>query len=108
MKRRGQVLKASLWKFKLDIAEALTKADNQKRGRPSLENSYPKRVCTAATKVPVADVRFDGYNHWPLHMEAKKRCRFCSSGFTRFQCSKCEVALCLNNHANCFLSFHNK
>ena len=31
MKRRGQVLKASCASLKLDIAEALTKADHQKR-----------------------------------------------------------------------------
>lgn len=94
--------------FKLRIASSLMKANVRKRGRPSLDEDVPRKRNAVTVPRPSSDDRFNGFNHWPMHIDEKKRCRHCSSGFTRTQCSKCRMALCLNKNNNCFVDFHQQ
>ena len=45
---------------------------------------------------------------WAVYTKRRMRCRFCPSGYTRVECSKCKIGLCLNERNNCFMSFHTK
>ncbi|CAH1995510.1 unnamed protein product [Acanthoscelides obtectus] len=41
-------------------------------------------------------MRFDGFSHWPEHIEPKQRCRNCIKSYTRISCMKCNMPLCLS------------
>ncbi|CAK8678001.1 unnamed protein product [Clavelina lepadiformis] len=97
--------------FRSSIASALTLAGKQKikkRGRPSLNDESTCSSKKTKKALPVTDVRYDGLHHWPHHIAKRMRCRYCPSGYTRVQCSKCLVGLCLNERNNCFMAFHTK
>ena len=109
---KGKQLIMGLKNFQCQVATSLTKAGKQiqrKRGRSSSDVSTPpaKKRGPAAAR-PVADIQYDGMEHWPLHSDNKVRCKYCPKGWTRIICSKCSVGLCLNKHNNCFLKFHTK
>lgn len=104
---------ASLKIFIQSVAECLTKSGKHfeavKRRRPPKEHSpipeKKRRVLHSAA--PQSDVRYDGFSHWPVHMEQKQRCFLCKAGFSRWQCEKCSLPLCLNAENNCFKNFHH-
>lgn len=100
--------------FRSSIASALTlagKTTTKKRGRPSSLNNEisslpgPKK---SKTVLPVADVRYDNLGHWGVYVKKRMRCRYCPSGYSRVQCSKCKIGLCMNERNNCFMAFHTK
>ena len=89
--------------FKTQIAYALTKKGKQiqrKRRRPSNSPQPSKKPRKAAGPRPTDDVRHDNLAHWPMPVEKKMRCKNCIHHFSRMKCSKCDVALCLNNNNN--------
>ena len=52
------------------------------------------------------DVRYDCHNHWRTQLPDQQRCKFTGcSRKTRFQCSKCNVYLCVVGSL-CFTLFH--
>lgn len=60
---------------------------------------------------PIADVRFDGFDHMPMWMgkdELKKKCKQCKQSQTKCYCSKCNIHLCCTTEKNCFLQYHTK
>ena len=65
-----------LKEFRSNIASALTKAGKimpQKRGRPLINDkaSCPPKDKRSRVVLPVADVRYDSFAHWPqLKLEA--------------------------------------
>lgn len=97
--------------FSLELAEALISANNApKRGRPRKWKSTDEpRQSQKAPKnsTPCIDVRYDGISHWPIPVAEKQRCRFCQS-YSRMECEKCNVHLCLIKERNCFKNFHQK
>lgn len=58
----------------------------------------------------VADVRFDGVDHYPLWLDrkAKKRCKQCKKSDTQVVCSKCDLHLCGTVDKNCFWNYHHR
>ena len=105
-----------LLKFVSCIGNALTtvgkELDTQPVGRPSkrsLGDGPPsKRGCKPSVPVPISDIRYDAFNHWPDFRENKNRCRQCKTGYSRVYCTKCNLCLCFTNGKNCFRDFHKK
>lgn len=103
-----------LLKFKFYIATCLLKENKdtatKKRGRPSssVESQLECKKKRGPMKpVPVASVRTDSTGHWPTVETTRQRCkRPGCKGQTVFKCTKCDVHLCLNKNANCFVDFH--
>lgn len=88
----------SLSQFIQSIAHALARAGKTNR-----------RFSTVTENRPVADVRYDSIDHLPIHIGKRMRCKNINcTGTTRFSCRKCNVSLCLNENANCFISYHSK
>jgi len=78
LKQRKEKLKMSLLEFQTNIAAALCEvtAVTRKRGRPSTETvnsptELPKNKKANCTPTPVADIRLDGYHHWPEMVDIK-------------------------------------
>ena len=64
-------------------------------GTPSLSAGRPP-----STKI--TDIaRFDGKNHWIVHIEKTRRCKLCQSN-AMFRCDKCDVGFNLK----CFKTYH--
>lgn len=103
-----------LLKFKFYIATCLLKENKdtatKKGGRPSssVESQLECKKKRGPMKpVPVASVRTDSTGHWPTVETTRQRCkRPGCKGQTVFKCTKCDVHLCLNKNANCFVDFH--
>ena len=100
--------KDPLLKFLISVSNSLI------QGKPTVAESdewdlhpEPRQKSLKRSQVPT-DMRFDKYNHWPTHIECKnaQRCKLehCTRK-TRFQCSKCNVYLCVNG-SPCFTAFH--
>lgn len=62
-------------------------------------------------KMPVADKRYDGFEHWPVvdDISAPRACRLegCTSR-SKVMCEKCKTYLCLSKQKDCFKAFHVK
>ena len=103
----------TLVEFRAEVGHALlrnNKTADRKRGRPSLdtlEEVIPAKKKSHAAR-PVDDVRYDNVGHWPEHIENKQRCKHCIKAYSRIQCDKCKVHLCLNKNNNCFKLFHSR
>ena len=94
------------------VYNCCTSAPTTRRGRPrltendeNLEEQSPRR--RRIQSQPSACARFDGYQHFP-RSAPRGRCRYCQDGFSRWECEKCEMRLCLNSTKNCFKLFHVK
>lgn len=101
-----QELKSSK-EFRIHLSCGLAVGCQQKRGRPSLDNSLSQsriKEPKSTTPRPVDDLRMDGLEHWPQYSD-KGRCRYCSM-LTQVKCTKCECRLCLLVGRNCFVQFH--
>lgn len=111
--QRGNKRWIPLKNFRSQVAEALLRAgkvSHRKRGRPSDDNdTKTSTLCKRSAIVrPVSDVQYDQLGHWPVHVMDKQRCKLCIKSYSRVQCEKCNLALCLTKDRNCFRSFHNK
>lgn len=96
----------TLKEFRADISNALMYAIKRKIGRPS-QDMQPIKKKKTAVPVPVQDVRYDNFDHWPEYGK-KGRCRFYTGGFSTVKCSKCDLVLCFVQTRNCFRAFHSK
>jgi len=100
--------------FRMSIAEFLMAGPTRKRSLEHVEDDdqaplqLVKKIRALVSK-PSADMRFDGYNHWPSVDELKNphisRLEGCSSR-SRTRCTKCNVYLCLSKNSDCFVKFH--
>ena len=101
----------SLRSFISHIATALKLKDKdteKKAGRPKRSLSPTTTIGRKpATAKPIADVRYDGFCHWPEIEEKRGRCRICNLTCS-VSCSKCKMRLCLNKDINCFKDFHTR
>ena len=112
-----------LFHFKSEIAKVLLKApklhqlpSTSVNATPQInetdeENEPPaKKVREVASSVPQL-VRYNGFNHWPIFVSAINDTR-CKNekcfGKTYWECSKCNVHLCLNSTKNCFTQYHSE
>lgn len=78
-----------LLKFRRNLALVILK----KHGKPSIQGkTYP---------TPLAELRGDTIDHWPLENDTQRRCAQCP-GKAKFICSKCKVGL----HPKCFMDYH--
>lgn len=111
VKKKDQL---QLMDFRLSIAEYLVGGPTRKRTSEHLENAEepPMRhvnKISAPVAKPTQDKRYDGYNHWPCvdNLKNPHTCRLegCKSR-SRTRCTKCNVYLCLNKDADCFVKFH--
>ncbi|CAH1958842.1 unnamed protein product [Acanthoscelides obtectus] len=71
--------------FRAEVAHAMLQqnAPLRRRGRPSdAEVEQPPRKRPVVPR-PIDDVRFDGFSHWPEHIEPKQRCRNCIKSYAR-------------------------
>lgn len=99
--------------FRSSIAEALcffASGSKRRVGRPAKDNTpipIPKK--TTKPKIPVDDVRYDGFNHMCIFVDraGKKQCKYkgCESD-TQAYCTKCKLNLCNNTKKDCFIKFH--
>lgn len=111
-----------LLKFQVQIANSLLQAGKvgkqgpqSKRGRPShspvsdnpVSDNPPKRQ-RPSVSIPQNDIRYDQVGHFPLFADKQQRCRLCKKGYSRIECAKCHVHLCLVKDRNCFHEFHHK
>ena len=107
-----------LLKFRKLMAEALLSTPNKKRKDVLEEDEdctegegQTKRKCYTPSNRPVADKRYDGYDHWPTvdDIKSPRMCRMeeCKSR-TKTRCEKCDCYLCLSKDKNCFKAFHVK
>lgn len=103
--------KIDLPTFRSSIAEALcffASGTISRVGRPS---AIPKPLPIKPKKpqIPIADVRYDGFNHWCKFVDAtgKKMCKNpgCKSRTQSF-CTKCQLNLCNTPAKSCFIEFH--
>lgn len=100
--------------FQSDIARSLIASNRalpNRRGRPSVSSPKPVPKSHVGVPMPTNSTRFDGNNHWPLHMNANfpQRCRNtgCVSK-SHVCCRKCGVFLCLSAAKDCYYEFHTK
>ena len=96
--------------FQTILAESLAKR-NKSVCRPSaadIESPPPKKY--KITKPTVSDVRYDQVAHWPVHEKKRNRCtcKWCTSGYSSWNCSKCQVMLCMVPDRNCLTAYHQK
>lgn len=106
---RRRFPEVDLLSFIGEVAQGLAKSQvTKKRGRPSAQHEAPQPPARRrrVQPSPCIDVRCDQEGHFPLHTPMKGRCRFCTTGYTRWLCEKCQVPLCLNQTSNCFRLFH--
>ena len=102
--------------FREELADSLCKSEVSPacfRGRPSMRSllnytPIPWKK-TPASVLATAEVRHDGFDHWPeaMLLKSTQRCRlehYGKSGWIR--CQKCNVYLCLTSDQNCFHAFH--
>ena len=104
----------SLLKFQSQVANALIKSGKApakiKRCRPSSSSPVverPQKHHSAAAAVPCNDIKKDQVGHFQIFIDKQQCCRFCPKGFTKIQCSKCHINLCLMKDRSCFYEFHN-
>ncbi|KAL0871532.1 hypothetical protein ABMA27_005245 [Loxostege sticticalis] len=112
---KGNTKNMNLGEYRAELAESLCKykvnGDGNKRGRPS-RGSLERELELKAKRgkmsyVPPKDVRTDGIAHHERRCEKKNRCKLPNcKGFTRVECTKCNVALCHTKTRNCFGEFH--
>lgn len=99
--------KMNLPTFRSKVAEALCFFATRRVGRPATTQPIPKKA--TKTRIPVDDVRFDGFNHMCkfLDRSGKKMCKNpgCKSE-TQSICTKCNLNLCNSSTKNCFIDFH--
>lgn len=105
--QRGEGNALSLKHFKLAVARGLIGLENtRKRGRKSVEPTASK----FKRHVPL-ETRLTDASHMPIH-GTSRRCGLCSTKQephrSFWQCSICNVALCLNDKKNCFALYHKK
>ena len=101
--------------FQSRISKALLlgkKEEQTPKRRRSFTIMNDEAVCkkqnVVANPIPVDDVRYDRFGHFPVFINKQKHCRYCPSGYSYISCSKCKVQLCLVKNQNCFLQFHCK
>lgn len=109
-KQKGMKFK-KLITFRSEIAHALLSESPITRKRSGRPSSRDSTLCVAPIKRrvtlnPIDDIKYDKNEHWPMHMEPKKRCRQCVKAYSRTGCMKCKIPLCLTKVKNCFVDFH--
>lgn len=108
----GQNKQLTLFVFILDVSDALRNAGKVSRRKIGRRSNSPTETTKKTTRPrqtgPSADTRYDQTGHWPTFHEDKQRCKLCISSYTKWQCSKCAIRLCLNGNKNCFLAYHNR
>lgn len=97
--------------FRKQIAAALiTYNDKRTVGRPSGATESTASSSTVGKRAvhPVADVRYDKYDHFPVWVgrDKKSPCKFCKKSDTQCKCSKCGIHLCCKLEKNCFYDYH--
>ena len=100
----------TLLQFTASVAEDLARGTTRaKRGRPTeVDKETPSKRRNKFSCTPSQQLRFDSsVMHLPHHVD-KGRCKRCINGFSRWQCTSCEVRLCLTDQRNCFADFHKK
>ena len=107
-----------LLKFRLACAEALMATPERERRlneeeqeeESNLPSKKKMKIYTPSPK-PVADKRYDGYDHWPTvsDISSPRTCQLesCKSR-TKTKCTKCDQYLCLSKEKDCFRLFHVK
>ena len=90
------------------IAISLVKGENfNQEGELSDREVMTKPTRSLKRKHVPCEIRYDGYNHWPVQVEGctqRYKAEMCTRK-TRFYCSKCQVFLCMTG-STCFLTFH--
>ena len=103
---------SDLLAFRNKVGRALTVATvparSELRSAGSLASPSQKRA--KKTIMPVQDVRYDFFGHWPDCIDGLGQyCKLEScGGRSMVKCVKCNVFLCLNRSKNCFTRFHKK
>ena len=94
----------SLLDFQLDVCHCLLKVDQPIESDKYVANPViqSKSLSTNQVSMPVCH---DRVNHWPIRCEKVNLCKQNGSiKRTRFECSKCQVCLCVL--FDCFINFH--
>ena len=80
-----------------------------KRGRPSAEvEANPSPIRSHNRIRPAISAQAHGLDYWPKKTDKQSRCKECKSGYTTFECEKCDLPLCFTAKSSCFKAFHTK
>lgn len=97
--------------FREEIAAGLVVYQEKKKiGRPSTSTPQASSSSHKANH-PVADTRYDGFDHFPIWLSktgGKRFCKLCKKSQTQCFCQKCKLHLCCSNAKNCFFEYHNR
>ncbi|CAF2639498.1 unnamed protein product [Rotaria sp. Silwood2] len=108
---KSEIAKFLLTKPNLQILPTTTVSSSIDVYQSDEENEPPTKKLREARSSVTDVARYDNSNHWPLFVSAlnNTRCKNDNcSGKTYWQCSKCNVHLCLNSSKNCFNEYHTR
>ena len=99
--------------FTLSVAKSLICSTAQSFSDESDDDHQPRAKSLKSSQV-TTDIRYDKYNHWLVHLDLPhaQRCKTTNCfRKTRYQCSKCQVYLCIlppksDQTKQCFKDFH--
>ena len=106
--------KCTSLQFRRSVAQSLlTIARPPKVGRPLSSPAVPSVSKRRKSNYSVpASIRKENRGvHWPIYKKNRGRCEVCSNkkieSRPHFQCSACNVFLCINDKKNCFVEYHD-
>ena len=80
-----------------------------KRGRPSSDVEVSPSSIRSHNRIrPAISAQADGLDHWPKKTDKQSHCKECKSGYTTYECRKCDLPLWLIAKSNCFKAFRTK
>lgn len=111
-RRNGSRKIPQLRQFKLQLGEYLIEKYNQRENEPDEENVQevvPPKKSRGMPSVPLPSTgqRTAHAKHLPTFSTVQGRCRLCHENKTFFECSSCNVRLCITKKRNCFAAFHS-
>lgn len=99
-----------LKQFRLSVSRSC----QEKKFLVTRSNSLSKFSPTAPKQqiVPSSCTAKNNVQHLPIFKDQRQTCKFCSKKGdihrSRWMCTGCNVALCLNDKNNCFTEYHNE
>ena len=93
--------------FQSRIVDSLMREDKVV-GRVKLSSPTKRAKKACASKIPPSEIRYGNTGHLPTFIEKQQMFKHCKTDYSRIQCCKCDVPLCIIKDRNCFYEFHTK
>ena len=108
---KSEIAKFLLTKPNIQICPTATVSSSIDVHQSGEENEPPTKKLREARSTVTNVIRYDNSNHWPLFVSALNNTRCKNDNYFRkiyWQCSKCNMYLCLNSNKNCFVEYHTR